>query len=209
MWVDDATEIKNVKRHGHIDCLVTQMIGTYITGGSGYTGDFLNDWAFEPSGARPRNVMIVGHCGAPITPFGHDKLPYLIRDHIHNKAFGPEDTPTATTLRWPPNEDATIVKGHLAELWADENRLADNRLAEDPVVVPETGEIAFLGGHDEVRYDSDDRECRATRCAMRPRASWRPSNKSRPLASCWLQEWSTPGKWLRRGRVETTRRGRA
>jgi len=94
----------------HIDCLVTQMAGTYITGGSGFTGDFLNDWAFKPSDARPKNVMIVAHCGAPITPYGHDRLPYLIRDHIHNKAFGPEDTPTATTLQWPPHEDASIVK---------------------------------------------------------------------------------------------------
>lgn len=51
-----------------------------------------------------------GHCGAPITPFGHDRLPYLIRDHIHNKAFGPENTPTGTTVQWPPNEAASIVK---------------------------------------------------------------------------------------------------
>ena len=94
----------------HIDCLVTQMVGTYVTGGSGFTGDFLNDWAFKPSGARPENVMIVAHCGAAITPYGHDGLPYLIRDHIHSKAFGSEDTPTGTTIQWPPNEAASIVK---------------------------------------------------------------------------------------------------
>jgi len=94
----------------HIDCLVTQMIGTYLTGGSGFTGDFLNDWAFEPAGERPENVMIVAHCGAPITPWGHDRLPYLIRDHIHNKAFGGDNTPTGTTVQWPVNEAATIVK---------------------------------------------------------------------------------------------------
>ncbi len=94
----------------HINCLVTQMIGTYLTGGSGFTGDFLNDWAFQPAGERPENVMIVGHCGAPITLFGHDRLPYLIRDHIHSKAFGPVDTPTGTTVQWPLNEAASIVK---------------------------------------------------------------------------------------------------
>ena len=94
----------------HIDCLVTQMVGTYLTGGSGFTGDFLNDWAFKPSGARPKNVMIVAHCGAPITPYGHNRLPYLIRDHIHNKSFGPDDTPTATTVEWPVGEVASIVK---------------------------------------------------------------------------------------------------
>jgi hypothetical protein len=94
----------------HIDCLVTQMVGAYISGGSGFTGDFLNDWAFEPSGDRPKNVMIVAHCGAPITPYGHDRLPYLIRDHIHNDAFGGKDTPTGTTIQWPPHEPASIVK---------------------------------------------------------------------------------------------------
>jgi hypothetical protein len=94
----------------HIDCLVTQMVGTYISGGSGFTGDFLNDWAFEPSSDRPKNVMIVAHCGAPITPYGHDRLPYLIRDHIHNDAFGGKDTPTGTTIQWPPHEPASIVK---------------------------------------------------------------------------------------------------
>lgn len=94
----------------HIDCLVTQMVGTYLTGGSRFTGDFLNDWAFKPSGARPENVMIVAHCGAPVTPYGHDGLPYLIRDHIHNKSFGPDATPTATTVEWPVGEVASIVK---------------------------------------------------------------------------------------------------
>lgn len=94
----------------HIDCLVTQMIGTYLTGGSGFTGDFLNDWAFEPTGERPQDVMIVAHCGAPITPWGHGRLPYLIRDHIHNQAFGQANTPTGTTVRWPVDEAASIVK---------------------------------------------------------------------------------------------------
>jgi hypothetical protein len=94
----------------HIDCLVTQMIGQYISGGSGFAGDFLNDWAFPPTGDRPKNVMIVAHCGAPITPLGHEKLPYLIRDHIHNTAFGSENTPTGTTVAWPTHEAASIVK---------------------------------------------------------------------------------------------------
>jgi len=94
----------------HIDCLVTQMVGTYISGGSGFTGDFLNGWAFEPSGDRPKHVMIVAHCGAPITPYGHDRLPYLIRDHIHKDALGPKDTPTGTTIQWPPHEPASIVQ---------------------------------------------------------------------------------------------------
>jgi len=49
-------------------------------------------------------------------------------------------------------------------------RSFDNCPVEHLGVVLETGEIAFLGGHDEVIYDSDHRECEATGCAMRPRA---------------------------------------
>ena len=97
----------------HVDCLVTQTIGTYITDGSvGFVGDVLNDWAFEPTAARPENVVVIGHCGAPITPHGDDRIPYLIRDHIHSnkKWFGPEDIPTATTVQWPTGQAASIIK---------------------------------------------------------------------------------------------------
>ena len=97
----------------HVDCLVTQMIGTWLTGGrAGFVGDVLNDWAFRPTGARPKNVVVIAHCGAPITPHGDDRIPYLIRDHIHSnkKWFGPDDIPTATTVEWPVGEVASVVK---------------------------------------------------------------------------------------------------
>ena len=97
----------------HIDCLVTQTIGSYLTDGrQGFTGDVLNDWAFRPIADRPQNVIVIGHCGAPITPRGTDRIPYLIRDHIHSnqKWFGPDDVPTATTVFWPADEAATVVK---------------------------------------------------------------------------------------------------
>jgi len=97
----------------HIDCLVTQTIGSYLTDGrQGFTGDVLNDWAFRPIADRPQNVIVIGHCGAPITPRGNDRIPYLIRDHIHSNRewFGPDDVPTATTVFWPADEAATVVK---------------------------------------------------------------------------------------------------
>jgi hypothetical protein len=97
----------------HVDCLVTQVIGSWLTDGrQGFMGDVLNDWAFPPIGDRPEHVIVLGHCGAPITPKGIDRIPYLIRDHIHSnkKWFGPEDVPTATTVRWPADEAATVVK---------------------------------------------------------------------------------------------------
>ena len=97
----------------HVDCLVTELIGCYLTDGRiGFMGDVLNDWAFPPAGERPRNVIVIGHCGAPINPHGNDRIPYLIRDHIHSKRkwFGPDDVPTATTVTWPTDEPATVVK---------------------------------------------------------------------------------------------------
>lgn len=100
----------------HIDCLATMLAGTYLTGGAmGFDGDVLNDHAFEPTGERPKNVIVIGHCGAPINPHGNDRLPYLITDHvIHNntwaRQFGKDTIPVATTVRWPEGERATVVK---------------------------------------------------------------------------------------------------
>ncbi len=113
-----------------IDCSVTQMVGTYITDGharseaerrsgfSGFVGDILNDWSDRNSllkDASPGNAVIIGHCGASITPHGDDRIPYTIRDHVVNgadwaKLFGPEETVTATTVDWPSDEVGSIVK---------------------------------------------------------------------------------------------------
>ena len=97
----------------HVDCLVTQTIGSMLTDGrQGFVGDVLNDWSFAPIGDRPQNVIVIGHCGAPITPLPNRRIPYLIRDHIHSDKewFGPDDIPTATTVSWPADEPATVVK---------------------------------------------------------------------------------------------------
>lgn len=97
----------------HVDCLVTQTIGSMLTDGrQGFVGDVLNDWAFSPLGKRPENVIVLGHCGAPLTPLPGKRIAYLIRDHIHSDKewFGPDDVPTATTVFWPADEAATVVK---------------------------------------------------------------------------------------------------
>ena len=97
----------------HVDCLVTPLIGCHLTAGrTGFVGDVLNDWAFKPAGERPRNSVVIGHCGAPINPHGNDRIPYLIRDHIHSdKDWGqPGAVAEATTVTWPVDEPATIVK---------------------------------------------------------------------------------------------------
>lgn len=96
----------------HVDCLVTQLIGSYLTDGrTGFVGDVLNDWSFKPAGERPQNVIVIGHCGAGINPHGNDRIPYLIRDHIHSDKWNvPEAMAEATTVTWPADEPATVVK---------------------------------------------------------------------------------------------------
>ncbi len=96
----------------HVDCLVTQLIGSTLTGGRpGFVGDVLNDWAFKPAGERPQNVIVVAHCGAPINPHGNDRIPYLIRDHIHSDKWNVLGAVAeATTVTWPADEPATVVK---------------------------------------------------------------------------------------------------
>jgi hypothetical protein len=100
----------------HIDCLATMLAGTYLTGGAmGFDGDVLNDNILEPTGERPKNVIVIGHCGAPINPHGNDRLPYVITDHVVNnntwaKRFGKDVIPVATTVRWPAGKRATVVK---------------------------------------------------------------------------------------------------
>lgn len=98
----------------HVDCLVTQLIGCRLTDGrTGFVGDVLNDWSFQSAGERPKNVIVVGHCGAAINPHGNDRIPYLIRDHIHSDkkwGGGPADVAEATTVTWPADEPATVVK---------------------------------------------------------------------------------------------------
>lgn len=88
----------------HIDCLATMLVGTSLTGGRmGFDGDVLNDWIFKPTGERPKNVIVVAHCGAPINPYGNDRSPYIIRDHVAAAGIG-------TTMDWPVNKPVTVVK---------------------------------------------------------------------------------------------------
>jgi hypothetical protein len=116
-----------------IDCTVTQMIGTYISGRPGFVGDVLNTWGgLAPIGTPPENLVMVGHCYGPINPHGDDGIAYVIRDHVvYNNEVGkrwmqswrPESQSQASrqledehitlvgiTVRWPVDEVVSIVK---------------------------------------------------------------------------------------------------
>ena len=116
-----------------IDCTVTQLIGTYISGRPGFVGDVLNKWMeLSPIDTPPDNLVVIGHCYGPINPRGDDRVPYVIRNHVvYNDVVGTEwmsswkpdlqkrasreledahITLVGITVRWPVDEVVSIVK---------------------------------------------------------------------------------------------------
>lgn len=70
-----------------IDCLASQMIGMEMAGRPAFVGDQVSNWgglrkedAIQPLGD---NYVAIGHCYAPVNPHGHDRVPYVIRDHAY------------------------------------------------------------------------------------------------------------------------------
>ena len=56
-----------------IDSLITQQLGLFLTGSTGFNGDYLVDTFTE--------IAIIGHCECPFNPWGDDrKVPYIIRN---------------------------------------------------------------------------------------------------------------------------------
>ena len=119
-----------------IDCLVTQMVVTYMTGRPGFVGDVLGLDSFPPAvpvSDIPKNMMVIGHCYGPINPHGNDRVPYTIRNHAYyelgwdttdprrawrrdaqvraNKQLEEEHiTLVAIRVEWPIDEIVSMVK---------------------------------------------------------------------------------------------------
>ena len=56
-----------------IDSLVTQQLGLYLTGSTGFNGDYLIDTFTE--------IAIIGHCECPFNPYGDDRrVSYVVRN---------------------------------------------------------------------------------------------------------------------------------
>jgi len=56
-----------------IDSLITQQLGLFLTGSTGFNGDYLID-PFH-------GVAIIGHCECPLNPYGGDeRAPYVVRN---------------------------------------------------------------------------------------------------------------------------------
>ena len=56
-----------------VDSLLTQQLGLFITGSTGFNGDYLMDTV--------TNIAIIGHCECPFNPWGDERrVPYIIRN---------------------------------------------------------------------------------------------------------------------------------
>ncbi len=118
-----------------INCLVTQTIGTYITGRPGYAGDILGGFVpAVPASEIPKNMLLIGHCYGPINPHGNDRVGYSIRNHAYYElGWARTDNPralwkkekhvkvneelkkqnitlVAIRVKWPVDEVVTVVK---------------------------------------------------------------------------------------------------
>ena len=109
---------------GLIEPLVTQMIGTYVSGRPGFIGDGLSYKMFEPKAGfeHPEDVIILGHCYIPVNPHGNDQIPYVIRSHVYgnpNATVVQQKHPAAPFVanwaHWPVGERVTLVKFNVFE----------------------------------------------------------------------------------------------
>ena len=83
-----------------IDSLITQQLGFYVTGSTGFNGDYIID-TFN-------DVAIIGHCECPFNPYGDErKVPYVIR----NLPLWEEGKGGACVqVNLPINETVTVAK---------------------------------------------------------------------------------------------------
>ncbi len=82
------------------DCLLTQQLGLFITGSTG----FLGDYTIDPF----NNTAIVAHCEGTFRPYGDErKSPYILR----NLPFVEENTGGACAeTQYPVGEVVTVAK---------------------------------------------------------------------------------------------------
>jgi hypothetical protein len=83
-----------------LDSLITQQLGLYLTGSTGFNGDYLLDTFSE--------IAIIGHCECPLNPYGDDRrAPYVVR----NLPLWKENQGGACVqVNLPLGETVTVVK---------------------------------------------------------------------------------------------------
>jgi len=110
-----------------VDCIITEMLGTYTYDRPGFVGDIIvpcnekfhfvseerNSWIDKID--LPNNIVVFGHCYRPINPRGNDRVPYIIRSHVLQKDQNERCKEEYVTLvglqaKWPIDETVTVAK---------------------------------------------------------------------------------------------------
>jgi hypothetical protein len=87
----------------HMDIMVTELAGYFITGRPSMLGDLTID--------RYNSTAILFHCGAPINPYGDERrVPYVILSHAESPVRDTQKAGSSTGLQvhWPIDEPVTF-----------------------------------------------------------------------------------------------------
>ncbi|MBS3761716.1 MAG: hypothetical protein KGZ25_00300 [Planctomycetes bacterium] len=86
-----------------VDSLITQQLGLFVTGSTGFNGDYLVD---------PENgAVYIGHCECPFNPYGDDQnVPFVIRNLPQWPENQQEKGGACVEVKLPAGEPVTVAK---------------------------------------------------------------------------------------------------
>ena len=86
-----------------VDSLITQQFGLWITGSTGFNGDYVID--------EENDIVFIGHCECPFNPYGDDRrVPYVIRNLPQYPVEEQEKGGASAQVLLPAGEKVTVVK---------------------------------------------------------------------------------------------------
>lgn len=108
----------------HMNVMVTELIGYFMTGKPSMLGDLMID--------RYNSLAIVTHCGAPINPWGDERrVPYIIKSHAQSPVRDTKKPGSSTGMQvdWPAGKTATywVVDVLYKQILVFTGKLIDNQ----------------------------------------------------------------------------------
>jgi len=86
-----------------VDSLITQQLGLFVTGSTGFNGDYIVD--------EDNNKAYIGHCECPFNPWGDDRrVPWVIRNLPQWPIEEQEKGGAAVQVLLPAGETVTVAK---------------------------------------------------------------------------------------------------
>jgi hypothetical protein len=86
-----------------LDSLITQQLGLWVTGSTGFNGDYIID--------VENNKAYIGHCECPLNPYGDERrAPYVIRNLPQWPVDEQEKGGACVQVNLPVDEPVTVAK---------------------------------------------------------------------------------------------------